>query len=293
MRVLSSSIGAAARFTLGILPVRYAVHVMEGIELEAPLDYSKGDYKFRTSTFGEYKRATRACSKEPETIRWIEEFVRPGDVFFDIGANVGAYSFVAAAHTAENCKIFAFEPSFSTYASLCLNIQRNGCGKCIVPLQIALSDRTGLLTLKHSSIQPGAAFHAIGTSFDDDEVMAVQGWDVDTLKSRKLRGEVLDNRALISPVFSQPTLVFRLDDLIEQFQITPPDHIKIDIDGGEFNFIDGARNTLGSGTLKSIHMEIDTDNYDDIRKIMAEFNFFIRSRTSRSKSFANILFVRE
>ena len=38
-----------------------------------------------------------SCAKEPETVAWIERNVRPGDTFYDIGANVGAYSLVAFA----------------------------------------------------------------------------------------------------------------------------------------------------------------------------------------------------
>ena len=32
----------------------------------------------------------RSCAKEPETVQWLESMVRPGDTFYDIGANVGA-----------------------------------------------------------------------------------------------------------------------------------------------------------------------------------------------------------
>ena len=71
-----------------------------------------------------------SCAKEPETIRWLESELRPGDTFYDIGANVGAYSLVAFAITAGQAKIVAFEPGFATFTVLCQNIQLNsGLGR--------------------------------------------------------------------------------------------------------------------------------------------------------------------
>src|SRR6516225_6500482 len=40
-------------------------------------------------------RARTLLAKEPETIEWIDSF-RAGDVFWDVGANVGLYSLYAA-----------------------------------------------------------------------------------------------------------------------------------------------------------------------------------------------------
>jgi hypothetical protein len=34
--------------------------------------------------------------KEPDGVEWISRYVKPGDVFYDIGANIGLYSILAA-----------------------------------------------------------------------------------------------------------------------------------------------------------------------------------------------------
>ena len=39
-----------------------------------------------------------SCAKEPWTVNWLRDAVGPGDVLYDIGANVGAFSLVAAKH---------------------------------------------------------------------------------------------------------------------------------------------------------------------------------------------------
>ena len=52
-------------------------------------------------------RRHRPCHKEPETCKWIDDYVKPGDIFFDVGACAGGYSFVAELRGA---KVYAFEP---------------------------------------------------------------------------------------------------------------------------------------------------------------------------------------
>ena len=44
----------------------------------------------------ERRRVESFFTKEPETIRWIDELMKPGDHFFDVGANVGVFTLYAA-----------------------------------------------------------------------------------------------------------------------------------------------------------------------------------------------------
>lgn len=53
-------------------------------------------------------RRHRPCAKEPETCKWIDDRVKPGEVFFDVGACAGGYSFIAELRGA---KVYAFEPT--------------------------------------------------------------------------------------------------------------------------------------------------------------------------------------
>src|SRR5881394_2354315 len=52
-------------------------------------------------------RARSILIKEPETLEWIDDF-RKGEVFWDVGANVGVFSLYAAFRHAT---VYAFEPS--------------------------------------------------------------------------------------------------------------------------------------------------------------------------------------
>ena len=68
-------------------------------------------------------------------------------------------------------------------------------------------------------------------------------------------GEAIDYRGeRFTPVFTQPLLAFRIDDL-PKLGIASPQHIKIDVDGIEFKVLKGAEQTLRR--LKTLMMEID------------------------------------
>src|SRR5215213_8519026 len=46
----------------------------------------------------ELMRARTFATKEEGTVEWIRSSVRPGQVFCDVGANIGLYSLLAAHH---------------------------------------------------------------------------------------------------------------------------------------------------------------------------------------------------
>lgn len=48
---------------------------------------------------------------EPHVLRWIQETLKPGDAFFDVGAHQGWMSLVAAKRIGTRGKVVAFEPS--------------------------------------------------------------------------------------------------------------------------------------------------------------------------------------
>jgi FkbM family methyltransferase len=58
----------------------------------------------------------------PEMLVW-QQVLRPGDLFVDVGANVGTYTILAAELGAE---VIAFEPAQDTFALLAENVALNG-----------------------------------------------------------------------------------------------------------------------------------------------------------------------
>jgi FkbM family methyltransferase len=269
-RVIAAIAGAQLRGVLLLPPVE-AVRVKEGIDIVRPLDYSRSTIFTRLISRTQFNRLA-AQRKEPETVAWIESQLRPGDVFYDVGANIGAYSLIAHTVTEGRCQIYAFEPSFSTFAALCDNVFLNRFQESIVPLNVVLSDFTGLAPFAYSKLAPGAALHN----------QVEQGTD--------LRAETGE------PSLVQVMPYFRLDDLVELLKLPLPTHVKIDVDGHEAKVIRGAARTLSSHAIRSILVEIDEGGYENqaIADWMEKHGFELESRSQRvTDKYFNWIFIRK
>ena len=242
--------------------------VKEKIKVIGLLDYTKEEIKMEIGSLQQVKRLT-ACSKEPETVRWIEEYLMPGDVLYDIGANVGAYSLVTWSSSGKRCKVYAFEPGFSTFPALCTNIMLNSADDKIIPLQIGLSDKTGLEKFNYSNVLVGGASQAGGEPIREDG-------------------------SRFKPKVSLATLVYSLDDLIEKFKLDMPNHLKIDVDGTEMAVINGAQKTLSNPKVKSILVEIDFNTTGDkIIHILEKYGLHLVSKHPRQREkLFNCIFAR-
>jgi FkbM family methyltransferase len=83
---------------------------------------------------------------EPNQTVWIAETLGEGDVFVDIGANVGYYSLLAARAVGETGAVVAVEASRSTFETMERNIALNSF-KNIRMVNKAASDAPGVLKL--------------------------------------------------------------------------------------------------------------------------------------------------
>ena len=209
----------------------------------------------------------RSCIKEPETVKWIEENMKSGDVFYDVGSNVGAYALVAFAVTGGQSKIYAFEPSFATFGELCWNIYLNKAQNRIIPLQIGLGAKTELLNMRYSELTAGAAQHA---------------WD--GIPSQK--GEDFD------PVYTQATPCYRIDDLVDMLKLEIPALIKIDVDGPEFEALKGAERTLLDPIVRTLLIEINDNQAEEIVTFLEGKGFGIHSKYRRGASLSNYVFCK-
>ncbi|HYR58741.1 MAG TPA: FkbM family methyltransferase [Chthoniobacteraceae bacterium] len=62
---------------------------------------------------------------EPDTRAFFDAWLRPGDVFLDVGANVGLYTLTAARIVGPRGHVHAFEPCSQTFERLAENVQLN------------------------------------------------------------------------------------------------------------------------------------------------------------------------
>jgi FkbM family methyltransferase len=207
------------------------IGLKSAINIVEKMDYERNDIFLNINSEIEYKVRLHSCEKEPDTINWIENFLHEEDVFYDIGANVGVYSLVASKFFQGKINIYAFEPAFMNFSQLCQNIYLNKCQDSIIPLQIALCDRTALDSFNYSSLTWGGAQNTIGEALDE-------------------KGQAFN------PVFKQYILGYTIDHLIENFGLPIPNHLKIDVDGIEFQVLKGAAQTLANPLVRSIIVEL-------------------------------------
>ncbi len=237
------------------------------IDTTARLDYPKAEIQMTANTYALYKRAKKSCAKEPGTIEWLEKYVRPGEVLFDIGANVGAYSLVAATK-GKKTRVYAFEPGFSTYVELCRNILLNGFQERITPLNIPLSNKTIATTFRYRTIASGAAEH--------------EGLDK-TVSSKK------------APAFTQPVICYALDEVVRQFKLPTPNHIKLDVDGVELAVLQGAKKVLADMRLRTIQVELKRSTVEGQRvlKLIKQSGFsVVKSNVHKNAVTTDVLFER-
>ena len=81
-------------------------------------------------------------SSEEPTLEIIMRSLRPGDVFLDIGANVGVYTVLSARAVGEAGCVLAFEPEIRRFERLQENLTLNGF-RNVRPFRVALGEAEG------------------------------------------------------------------------------------------------------------------------------------------------------
>lgn len=188
-------------------------------------------------------RGRSVLEKEKLTISWIDGF-EPDSVFWDIGANIGAFSIYAAA--ARKIETYSFEPSASNYAVLCRNIEINKADETVTSFPIALSNKTEAGHLNMISTSAG-----------------------------NTGGQFIEAEERESNIFKQSCLGFTANDFVKAYKIPMPNHIKIDVDGIEILILQGADDILKNKALKSLILEADitTQEYKDITALLLTYGF--------------------
>jgi FkbM family methyltransferase len=156
---------------------------------------------------------------EFEDMGFLLHVLRPGDVFADIGANVGVYSILAAKNA--GAKVVSFEPIPSTFQKLSRNVAANNV--------------TGQVELKCYGV--GEKAETLRFTEAMDAVNHVVG-----------KGEAVDGLAVIE------VPVNTIDELLNGSQ---PVIFKIDVEGFEWPALQGARQLLASPTLKGLIIELN------------------------------------
>ena len=154
---------------------------------------------------------------EFEDMAFVLHMLRPGDLFVDIGANIGSYTTLASA--AVGAQSIAFEPIAAAYEWLRRNVDLNRMGALVDPRQQAVGAEAGTLRM---TVGQDAVNHVVlepngGESSCDVPVVTLDG---------ALAGK-------------EPSL------------------IKIDVEGFETAVVSGGPATLARPTLRAVLMELN------------------------------------
>jgi FkbM family methyltransferase len=202
----------------------------------------------------EYGRAVTMFSKEPGTLEWIDSSLRPGDVFYDIGANVGIYTIPAASQVGPEGAVYAFEPHVANCKSLLENVSRNGLKGRVKVISCALHNATGFFDFNYRDWTQGSSMSQLEGHLDP-------------------YGEEL------RLVGTELKFATTLDRLVEQATILPPTAVKMDVDGNELLILEGMRGILtGDSPPRSIQIEANPEDQDALLGVMDAFGFELTSR---------------
>jgi FkbM family methyltransferase len=198
--------------------------------VNAPVPNTSLAVAFSVHTWLEYhNRANGSYVGEPDMVEWLKTTLQPGDVLWDVGANVGAYS-ILAAKLCPGAHVIAFEPFIPNFGHLWENIALNEVTAQVTPVCAGLTDRTAPTALAVNDPRAGSSHHQVG-----------QG-------GGRLR---------------QGVIAARGDDLRTVLGVPGPTLLKLDIDGLEVAAVEGLHETLRTQALRSVMIEIEAGNSED------------------------------
>jgi FkbM family methyltransferase len=151
----------------------------------------------------------------------LRHLVRPGDVVYDCGANLGLYARFLASSLGAG-RVVAFEPSADNRRFLAANLALGGIADRVTVLHTALADEDGMAEFQVDDMQTSS-----GTLSKVTGGMASEG-------RRNLR---------LAPLTDQ-VLCRRLDTVVAELGLPLPDVIKIDVEGAEALVLEGAAGVL-------------------------------------------------
>lgn len=176
----------------------------------------------------------RRCSRQGP--RNFEEqifaaFVKPGDVVYDVGANLGLTSFFLSRLAGRRGLVLAFEPVAATYLQLLKNISAISVWKSTIwPFNFGFYSSSLITTI---SVPNGV--HELAS------LAPTSRWITQHLASQYT---------------TQECAFFSLDEFVFNEHIPKPSFVKFDVEGAERYVVEGAKKLLFSGNLPVLFLEV-------------------------------------
>jgi FkbM family methyltransferase len=182
-----------------------------------------------------------AMRRDENLLSHVANWIKPGSVVWDVGANMGVVSFVAAGLAGPAGKVYAFEPD-----TLMLRLLRRSAllNPQAAPVEVIPCAVGASISLNRFNI----ALHNRSTNF-------LEGFGTG------LTGGIRE---------TQTVLTVPLDWAAEQ--IPPPDFLKIDVEGAELDVFRGAAQML-SAQRPVIIFECQNSNSKEIQTMLRKLGY--------------------
>lgn len=141
----------------------------------------------------------------------LASHLKPGGVFYDIGANIGFFSIIGAKLVGTTGKVYAFEPAPDNAAKIRHNARLNNFS------QITVIEK------------------AVSGSMGEGQFLLTENIGGHTLASADRPPDVRG---------SMTVDLVSIDELIARGELTPPTLVKIDVEGAELDVLQGMKQTL-------------------------------------------------
>jgi len=219
-----------------------------------------------------YTRSLELCSRmnyETENLDFID-MIKPGEVMYDLGACEGRFSIYAAL---KGVRVVAFEPEEKNYLVFTQNIALNDISE-------------NKLKAIHAGVgaKNGKAIINIGQPWEGGHQKVIE------------HGEIR-NDLNFNFVEQQEIHLVSIDSFVEEGKYPAPNYLKIDIDGSEMPFLNGAGKVLQSKGLKGIIFELNEidPNFNAIILMLNKNGFTEEKRFNvpNEPNLFNILFLRK
>lgn len=173
----------------------------------------------------------------------LAERIKPGMIFYDLGANIGLFSLLAARLVGAGGKVFSFEPDSSVAARLRRNVARNEFNNVTVIEAGVWSTSGDMNFINADSASPD---HGLGRFATEDNGAA---------------------GALAKSV--------ALDDFVKAAR--PPDAIKCDVEGAEVEVFRGAEQLLKAHRPLIVCETHSPENEAALRALLGQLGYRLES----------------
>ena len=192
--------------------------------------------------------------KEEGTMQWISSDTRAGDVFMDIGANIGIYAIAAGHRVGSEGQVYAFEPHKVNALSLMRNIQLSKLSDRVKVFACALAGDVGVFEFNYRSLASASSTSQLG--------------------HRYVAGE-----GSFEPVASEMVFASTVDRLVGDGVMRPPHLIKIDVDGNEVQILKGMAALLSSADRpRAVQVELNVGEQDQVIQLLAGLGYRLDQR---------------